>query len=81
MIHNKFVFNALVSLILNIVLFVLNRGDEKNPSWKFYLKNFTVIYLGLLGIEYVKPLVQKGGMSLASMAQEIPEIDIGNPNF
>ena len=81
MIHNKFVFNALVSLVLNLVLFLLNRGNEKAPSWKFYLKNFVVIYLGLLSIEYIRPMVQKGGVTLSSMAQEIPEIDIGNPNF
>ncbi len=81
MIDNKFVFNALVSLVLNVVLFLSNRGDEKAPSWKFYLKNFVLIYLGLLGLEYLKPMVQKGGVSLSSMAQPMPEIDIGNPDF
>ena len=81
MIDNKFVFNAIVSLVLNILLYFLNRGEEKPPSWKLYLKNFIVIYLGLLSIEYVRPVVQKGGVSLASMSQSVPEIDIGNPNF
>tara|TARA_B100000035_G_C20947842_1_gene530579 strand:- start:287 stop:532 length:246 start_codon:yes stop_codon:yes gene_type:complete len=81
MIDNKFVFNAVVSLVINVILFFANRGDEKAPSWKFYLKNFVIIYLGLLGLEYVKPMVQKGGVSLASMAQEVPEINIGTPDF
>ena len=81
MIDNKFVFNAIISLVLTLVLYLSSRSDKNPPSWKLYLKNFAIVYLGLLGVEYLKPMVQKGGVSLASMAQPVPEIDIGNPDF
>ena len=77
MLNNSYVFNGIVSVISTLVLFLLCRTDDKPCSWKVYLKHLVLVFLILVILEYLKPLVMKGGANVASQI----DVNIGNPDF
>lgn len=77
MLNNSYVFNGIVSVISTLVLFLLCRTDDKPCSWKVYLKHLVLVFLILVTLEYLKPLIMKGGSNVSSQ----PDVNIGNPDF
>ena len=77
MLNNSYVFNGIVSVISTLVLFLLCRTDDKPCSWKVYLKHLVLVFLILVILEYLKPLVMKGGDNVPSQI----DVNIGNPDF
>jgi hypothetical protein len=77
MLNNPYVLNCIVSLVSTLVLYLLCRTDEKPCSWKVYLKHLILVFMILVSIDYIKPLIMKGGSGSVSQ----PEVNIGNPDF
>lgn len=77
MLNNSYVLNGIVAIVSTLVLFLLCRTDDKPCSWKVYLKHLVLVFVILVALEYLKPLVMKGGANVASQ----PDVNIGNPDF
>ena len=77
MLNNSYALNGIVAVVSTLVLFLLCRTDDKPCSWKVYLKHMVLVFVILVALEYLKPLVMKGGDVIASQ----PDINIGNPDF
>ena len=89
MYKNKYVVNLAVALIANVVLYGLSRTDEKKPSIKLLGRNIVVVFVALCSVEYITPMVLKGGAAAVGAASAMPveavpvlkEVNLGDPNF
>lgn len=77
MLNNPYVLSGVLALVSTIVLYLLSRSDEKSPSWKIYLRHLLIVAVVLVSVDYIKPLVMKGGNPSIPM----PDVEIGQPDF
>ena len=89
MYKNKYVVNLAVAVVSTAVLFGLSRTDEKKPSMKLLARNLVVVFVALCSLEYITPMVLKGGAMAVSTVSPIAseavpvlrEVNLGDPNF